>query len=135
MFFGFKMASALKSEITSVIECTICMRVPFQDHIYQCSNGHVICKDCRTRTKKTQYEQSLESDTTYVSHGVQYISRLYLSEPEYKCPTCNVNDSGMIIRNMVAEKLAKHAIFQCENLGCYVELKEVKKKIDISIRL
>ena len=128
------MASSLKSEITSLIECTICMRVPFQIHIYQCSNGHIICEECRKRTVNTQHQQRLQSETTYVSHGVLYMPRFDLPQ-KYRCPTCNVYDNDQIIRNTVAENLAKHAIFQCENLGCYVELKEAKKKIDISIRL
>ena len=123
------MASALlKKEITSLIECSICMKAPYQSHIYQCVNGHIICEQCRNRTLKTQSEQSLESDSTYyVSNGVQYMS-LWSYPKKHKCPTCRTDDFDTIIRNTVAEKLVKYATFPCENLGCDVESKEVRNR-------
>ena len=130
------MASSTEKEITSLIECTICMRVPYENHIYQCSNGHIVCEECRNRTVKTQREQSLESESemTYVSYGVQYGPRLHFPE-KHTCPSCRVYDFNIKIRNILAEKLVKYATFPCDNLGCYMELKKVKKRIDISISL
>ena len=129
------MASSIEKEIQSLIECSICMRVPYENNIYQCVNGHIICEECRNRTLKTQKEQSLASETTYyVSNSVQYVS-LWSNPQKPKCPTCRTDDFDIIIRNTVAEKLVKYATFSCDNLGCYIELKQVKKKFDIFIRL
>ena len=52
---------------------------------------------------------------------------LWSHPKKHKCPTCRTDDFDTIIRNTVAEKLVKYATFPCENLGCNVESKEVRK--------
>ena len=34
-------------EIQEGLECVICMTIPKQDPVYQCDNGHIICRSCQ----------------------------------------------------------------------------------------
>ncbi len=34
------------SVLQEVLECPVCYSVPRESPIYQCTNGHLICKDC-----------------------------------------------------------------------------------------
>jgi hypothetical protein len=39
------------SELESALECPVCRSVPQSVPIYQCENGHILCKMCRSRLK------------------------------------------------------------------------------------
>ena len=34
------------SVLQEVLECPVCYSVPRESPIYQCTNGHIVCKDC-----------------------------------------------------------------------------------------
>jgi hypothetical protein len=37
------------SEIKEMVECPVCMNVPDSPPIYQCGNGHILCKACKAQ--------------------------------------------------------------------------------------
>ena len=37
------------ADLKECLECPVCMDVPKGGPIYQCRNGHILCKDCRDR--------------------------------------------------------------------------------------
>jgi E3 ubiquitin-protein ligase SIAH1 len=37
------------SEIEETLECPVCFQVPGSPPIHQCTNGHIVCKTCKTR--------------------------------------------------------------------------------------
>ena len=37
------------TELTDTLECPICAEVPHSTPIYQCENGHILCKKCHKR--------------------------------------------------------------------------------------
>ena len=39
-----------KNEIN--LECPVCLTVPRSTPIYQCGNGHLLCKDCKPRLRE-----------------------------------------------------------------------------------
>jgi hypothetical protein len=36
----------LLKELESFLECNVCLYVPYSSPIYQCDNGHLLCKEC-----------------------------------------------------------------------------------------
>ena len=40
-----------KHDIVDLLECPVCLETPRRGPIYNCSNGHVLCADCQTKTK------------------------------------------------------------------------------------
>ena len=38
----------LLEEIQDALECVICMDVPKHNPVYQCNNGHIVCKSCHS---------------------------------------------------------------------------------------
>ena len=41
--------SKIKEDLKDVLECPICLMVPNYGPIYQCQNGHIVCKDCHSK--------------------------------------------------------------------------------------
>jgi E3 ubiquitin-protein ligase SIAH1 len=37
------------SEIKEMVECSVCFHVPESPPIYQCDNGHILCKACKAQ--------------------------------------------------------------------------------------
>jgi E3 ubiquitin-protein ligase SIAH1 len=44
-----KNKALLFSEIEDTLECPVCFTVPDRSPIFQCPNGHIVCKDCKAR--------------------------------------------------------------------------------------
>jgi hypothetical protein len=42
----------LISHIKSCLKCPVCLVIPRTPHVFQCSNGHVVCQDCHARVNK-----------------------------------------------------------------------------------
>jgi hypothetical protein len=42
-------SGATVEDIRDSLECPVCYSVPSNSPIYQCHNGHLICKDCHAR--------------------------------------------------------------------------------------
>ena len=38
--------SLSKEDLKDVLECPICLTVPREGPIFQCENGHIVCKEC-----------------------------------------------------------------------------------------
>jgi E3 ubiquitin-protein ligase SIAH1 len=36
-------------EIEEMVECPVCFQVPDSPPIYQCDNGHILCKACKAQ--------------------------------------------------------------------------------------
>ena len=41
--------SKLKLNLKETLECPVCLKLPQQIPIYQCNNGHIICKSCHSQ--------------------------------------------------------------------------------------
>ena len=39
-------------DINDLIECPICLTIPYEGPIYQCESGHIVCKDCHPKLKE-----------------------------------------------------------------------------------
>jgi hypothetical protein len=39
----------VEPNVVEKIRCPVCMDIPNSRPIFQCSNGHIICKDCSDR--------------------------------------------------------------------------------------
>ena len=40
-----------KDDLKDILECPVCWTIPFEGPIYQCENGHIVCKDCHPKLK------------------------------------------------------------------------------------
>ena len=38
-----------KEDLKAELECPICLIIPRRGPIYQCVNGHIICKECQEK--------------------------------------------------------------------------------------
>ena len=68
---------AKMAKIAKAFNCPVCLTLPPYD-IYQCNEGHLICKDCYNKLK---------------------------SKSPVLCPTCCAAMPGVPIRNRAAEKV------------------------------
>ena len=39
-------------DLKDLLECPICLTIPNEGPIYQCENGHIVCKDCHPKVKE-----------------------------------------------------------------------------------
>jgi hypothetical protein len=46
---GSEMEAIPLPEIEEMVECPVCFQVPESPPIYQCGNGHILCKTCKAR--------------------------------------------------------------------------------------
>ena len=41
-----------KEDLRDILECPICFNIPREGPIYQCENGHIVCKSCFPKCEK-----------------------------------------------------------------------------------
>ena len=70
-------ADKMIAKIAKVFNCPVCLTLPACD-IYQCNEGHLICKDCYTKLN---------------------------SKSPTSCPTCRTTMPRVPIRNRAAEQV------------------------------
>ena len=100
--FGTWNNNIMEQMLREIAECTVCNKVPRESPIWQCKNGHLICKFCLER---------LNQD---------------------KCPYCQVtmNRTDEKIRSLAIEKVTDLLAFSCKHKdsGCtFTGTKEILK--------
>lgn len=102
------------------IKCPACTYI-IGDKIYNCLNGHNICKTCVTKLEDdldTHVNDDEDSDTEEKSEH-----KLDRQNPNrtFKCPSCN--DIGKKYRNLQVERLTRDFIVGCAYEDCPVRIK------------
>ena len=44
--------SISKNNCNEILQCPVCLTIPRTGPIYQCANGHIVCKDCHAKLVK-----------------------------------------------------------------------------------
>lgn len=92
------------------LTCPICFEM-MRKTIYQCKEGHLICKDCYTKIK-SQETRSSENDC------------------KTRCPTCKIDFDSVPIRCLWLEKFYPFMVFSCKNVehGCTFKGNDIERK-------
>ena len=69
----------LPEDVRKDIECPVCLQLPRDIPIFQCDNGHIICKDC-----KPQLELCPQC-RTFVGHTRSLIAERIVSKIQHNC--------------------------------------------------
>ena len=101
-----KMAQDLIDDLRELVECIVCLCTPESAPIYQCVNGHVMCKGCYRNVKYKSEEDTKDTN----------------------CPLCRVSIGGSEIRSLIAEKTLEKLPLKCryEKYGCPIELQKTE---------
>ena len=69
----------LQEEIQNLIECPVCMQVPRESPIFQCENGHLVCKNCKPRLPHCPQCR------IFVGHTRNLLAEKLISKIKHKC--------------------------------------------------
>ena len=69
----------LPEDVRKDIECPVCLQLPRDIPIFQCDNGHIICKDCKPRL------ELCPQCRTFVGHTRSLIAERIVSKIKHKC--------------------------------------------------
>ena len=75
-----------RKKIENICECTVCLSLPLCD-IYQCSQGHLVCKDCHDKMVLDKIPRPIH------------------------CPTCREKMPNPPFRNRIAEQVTTIILF------------------------
>ena len=69
----------LPEDVRKDIECPVCLQIPRETPIFQCDNGHIICKDCKPRL------ELCPQCRTFVGNSRNLIAERIVSKIKHKC--------------------------------------------------
>lgn len=101
-------------EIKDALDCTICLDIPKNDPVYQCENGHILCKECR--------ENITDCPVCRVKLGS--LRNLAIEKVLAKCPRpCEYSNYGCIVKLTkealdVHKDVCKYKPLQCLHPVC-----------------
>ena len=86
----------LPEDMRKDIECPVCIQIPREIPIYQCENGHIICKNCQPRL------EVCPQCRIFVGHTRSLIAEKLVSKIQHKCKFAECVEERLL------EDLQKH---------------------------
>ncbi|XP_033243639.1 cysteine and histidine-rich protein 1-B-like [Drosophila miranda] len=106
--------SDLRERLHNLLVCVVCREVPQPHDFYQCSNGHIMCDDCKTAILAVAIFNDMgaccpicRSRITNYNQQQNLVVRQILGELPISCPNCNDQFSDR-------KDLSSHLEFVCE---------------------
>ena len=69
----------LPEDVRKDIECPVCLQIPRETPIFQCDNGHIICKDCKPRL------ELCPQCRTFIGNSRNLIAERIVSKIKHNC--------------------------------------------------
>jgi hypothetical protein len=115
--------------------CCVCFEMPSEE-VYQCSNSHLLCKDCHKRVMDESRgvcptcRQKL-SKSAKTQHGEEWLGRP-CGPHRPCCVWSHLVCRSKPIRNRVAEKFIKNRMVACEHSDCreLVKFSKLKEHVE-----
>lgn len=100
-----KMADIIKKGVQKLMECPACLQIPQFTPIFQCSSGHIMCKDCHRKGANCPVcNQPMSNERCLLAEQILY-----------QLPArCKFESTGCEIELLDREALSRHQL-ECPN--------------------
>ena len=108
-------------QINDLLECPVCFETTISAPIFQCHNGHIVCKDCHPKLESCPICRDAEYRLPLQRYlGYTYIRNLKLEEIVKRCLSVKTDSKGVKINDLIEcpvcfSTIVSPPIFQCYN--------------------
>ena len=113
------------NQLRDKIECPVCMEVPRSGPVPVCSNGHFVCKKCKTGFCPTC--------RVAMENGKSLLASIVIENIKHVCKFVNCEDTFTVDKLDTHEKMCQHRTVLCPYNDCEGEM-GLSKLLDHLVR-